>query len=93
MYTVRFSKKAEKALKNIDPVMKRRVLSKVDDLTKKPRNDPNIKTMKGFKNRYRYRVGDFRVVYELYTHGVWDLGLGMMRSKPPLSSDASSSAY
>jgi len=65
MYTVRFSKKAEKALKKIDPVMRRRVLSKMDNLTRNPRNGPNIKTMQGFNNCYRYRIGDFRVFYEV----------------------------
>ncbi len=65
MYTVRFSKKAEKSLKKIDHVMRRRVLEKMKNLKKSPRNGPNIKTMQGFQNRYRYRVGDFRVVYEV----------------------------
>lgn len=65
MYTVRFSKKAEKALKKIDPVMRRRVLEKMQYLENSPRTGPNIKTMQGFSNRYRYRIGDFRVVYEV----------------------------
>ncbi len=65
MYTVRFSKKAEKALKKIDPVMKKRVLSKMKNLETSPRNGPNIKTMQGFSNRFRYRIGDFRVIYEI----------------------------
>jgi len=65
MYTVRFSKKAEKALKKIDPVMKKRVLSKMKNLETNPRNGPNIKTMQGFANRFRYRIGDFRVIYEI----------------------------
>ena len=65
MYTVRFSKKAEKALKEIDPVMRRRVLEKMQYLENNPRSGPNIKTMQGFANRYRYRIGDFRVVYEV----------------------------
>ncbi|HMY90772.1 MAG TPA: type II toxin-antitoxin system RelE/ParE family toxin [Nitrosomonas sp.] len=66
MYTVRFSKNAEKALKKIDPVMQRRVLEKIKQfLTVSPRTGPNIKTMQGFSNRYRYRIGDFRVVYEV----------------------------
>jgi len=65
MYTVRFSKKAEKALKKIDPVMRRRVLSKMENLTQDPKKGPNIKKMQSFINRYRYRVGDFRVVYEV----------------------------
>jgi mRNA interferase RelE/StbE len=65
MYTVRFSKKAEKKLKKIGPVMRRRVLDKMKYLENNPRNGPNIKTMVGFVNRYRYRIGDFRVVYEI----------------------------
>ena len=65
MYTVRFSKKAEKRLKKIDPAMRRRVLEKMKNLEINPRNGPNIKTMVGFVNRYRYRIGDFRVVYEI----------------------------
>lgn len=65
MYTVRFSKKAEKALKKIDPVMRRRVFEKMQYLENNPRGGPNIKKMQGFANRYRYRIGDFRVVYEV----------------------------
>ncbi len=65
MYTVRFSKKAEKTLKNIDPVMKRRVMEKMKYLIINQCNGPNIKTMQGYVNRYRYRIGDFRVVYEV----------------------------
>ena len=75
MYTVRFSKKAEKALKKIDPVMRNRVLNKMKNLEMNPRNGPNIKTMQGFVNRFRYRLGDFRVVYEIIENDlvVWVL--------------------
>ena len=65
MYTVRFSKKAEKSLKKVGHVMRRRVLQKLGRLTENPRNGPNIKTMQGFHNRFRYRVGDFRIIYEV----------------------------
>lgn len=65
MYTVRFSKKAEKSLQKIDPVMRRRVLEKMKYLEGNPRSGPNIKTMQGFANRYRYRLGDFRIIYEI----------------------------
>ncbi|WP_133512605.1 type II toxin-antitoxin system RelE family toxin [Candidatus Thiosymbion oneisti] len=65
MYTVRFSRRAEKSLKRIDPVMRRRILEKMKYLQNNPRSSPNIKTMKGFSNRYRYRIGDFRVIYEV----------------------------
>jgi len=65
MYTVRFSKKAEKSFKKIDPVMRKRVYSKMKNLEINPKSGPNIKTMQGFVNRFRYRIGDFRIVYEI----------------------------
>jgi len=70
MYTIRFSKKAEKSFKKIDPTMKQRVFKKLKNLKLSPRTGPNIKTMQGFSNRYRYRVGDFRVVYEVIDQDV-----------------------
>lgn len=78
MYTVRFSKKAEKAIKKIDPVMRQRVLSKLKYLEASPRTGPNIKTMQGYSNRYRYRLGDFRIVYEVIDQDlvVWILETG-----------------
>jgi len=65
MYTVRFSKRAEKSLKKIDSVMRWRVLDKLKYLEINPRMGSNIKAMQGFTNRYRYRLGDFRIVYEV----------------------------
>jgi len=46
MYIVRFSKKAENTLKKIDPVMRRRMLSKMENLTQAPKKGPNIKKYK-----------------------------------------------
>jgi len=34
-----------------------------EDLEKNPFWGPNIKVLKGEKRRYRYRVGDYRVIY------------------------------
>ena len=48
--------------KKIDLVMRRQVLEKMKYLKNNPRSGPNIKTMQGFSNRYRYRIGDFRVI-------------------------------
>ena len=45
--------------------MKRRVLQKMVNLQDNPRKGPNIKTMQGFSNRYRYRISDFRIIYEV----------------------------
>ena len=78
MYTVRFSKKAEKILKKVDPVIRRRVLEKLKFLEINPRNGPNIKTLQGYSNCFRYRLGDFRIVYEVIDKDlvVWIFDLG-----------------
>jgi mRNA interferase RelE/StbE len=80
MYTVRFSKKALKDLDSVGFVMKQRVLDKVEFLAKyeNPRNGPNIKTMKGYSGRYRYRVADVRVIYEILDQElvIWIIELG-----------------
>lgn len=55
--------------------MKKRVFNKFKFIENSPRNGPNIKTMQWFSNRYRYKVGDFRIVYEVIDNDlvVWVL--------------------
>ncbi len=65
MYTVKFSKSVEKALKKIDPTMRARVREKVKYLENNPRSGPNIKTLQGYSNMFRYRIGPFRLIYEV----------------------------
>ena len=36
-----------------------------EDLESNPFWGPNIKVLKGEKRRYRYRVGDYRVIYDV----------------------------
>ena len=36
-----------------------------EDLENNPFWGPNIKVLKGEKRRYRYRVGDYRVIYSI----------------------------
>jgi mRNA interferase RelE/StbE len=36
----------------------------MDELKNSPRPD-GVKKLKGFKNLYRIRIGDFRVIYEI----------------------------
>ena len=36
-----------------------------EDLENNPFWGPNIKVLKGEKRRYRYRVGDYRVIYNI----------------------------
>ena len=66
MWKVKFSAKAEKTLKRLDTVTKRRIESFVDDLT--VANNPRIQglALQGdLKGLWRYRVGDYRLVCQI----------------------------
>ncbi|HDF2343079.1 TPA: type II toxin-antitoxin system RelE/ParE family toxin [Morganella morganii] len=65
MYNVKFSPKAEKELKKLDNVYRKRLLNKLVLLKENPRSGPNIKSMQGTTNRYRYRMGDIRAIYDI----------------------------
>jgi mRNA interferase RelE/StbE len=45
--------------------MRRRILLAIGSLNRDPRGEANVKAMKG-QRRYRLRVGDWRVIYELH---------------------------
>lgn len=64
-YTVEISKRAEKQLKKLSPELQERIQVKIDDLATEPR--PNgVKKLKGRENGYRIRVGDYRIIYDIY---------------------------
>ena len=64
-YRVEFDKRASKDLENLDPQVRQRVIRKRYILEREPARGPNIKRLKGYPNRYRLRVGDWRLVYEI----------------------------
>ncbi|MDD4961820.1 MAG: type II toxin-antitoxin system RelE/ParE family toxin [Candidatus Marinimicrobia bacterium] len=67
MYSVEFLKEAAEEFRRIDPVWQKRVLQKIIILSE----DPdilvnNIKKLQGnYRNYYRLRVGNYRVIYSL----------------------------
>ncbi|MBF2004531.1 type II toxin-antitoxin system RelE/ParE family toxin [Chlorogloeopsis fritschii PCC 9212] len=64
-YKVEILKGALKQLKKLSPELQERIQVKIDDLAIEPR--PNgVKKLKGQENAYRIRVGDYRVIYEIF---------------------------
>ena len=67
-FEVQFTNKAEEHYNSLDTNMTRRINKAVDRLTQNPFFGPNIVKLKGsFTRRYRYRVGDYRIIYEVDT--------------------------
>jgi len=64
-WTVRFTAAAERQAEALDPPIRRRIANRLARLAADPRNAANVKTLKG-SDRYRLRVGDWRVVYTLH---------------------------
>lgn len=66
MYKVKLTKRAAKFYKSADAALAKRLAKAFAVLESSPRQHPNIKSLKGkFAGRYRYRVGDYRIVYRI----------------------------
>ena len=64
-YKVEILRGALKQLKKIPSELQERIKIKIDDLATEPR--PNgVKKLKGKENAYRIRVGDYRVIYDIF---------------------------
>lgn len=64
MYEVVFTSRAERELKRLDRLVKNRILATAIGLTNNPRPSGCLK-IKGQENRWRVRVGDWRIGYEI----------------------------
>ncbi len=64
-YKVKFTKGARKMFKKLSQELQDRIKPKIDDLAIEPRPD-GVKKLKGEENSYRIRVGDYRVIYEIF---------------------------
>ncbi|MEM8717802.1 MAG: type II toxin-antitoxin system RelE/ParE family toxin [Cyanobacteria bacterium P01_G01_bin.39] len=66
MYKVRLSLEAEKVFATSDKALAKKLARCFNNLENSPRSHPNIKPLKGsYSGYYRYRVGDYRVVYSI----------------------------
>lgn len=64
-YTIEILKGALKQIKKLPSEVQERIQLKIDDLATEPR--PNgVKKLKGKENTYRIRVGDYRVIYDIF---------------------------
>jgi len=66
MYRILFTHSARRFFEQADAALQRRLQRCFERLQADPRRQPNIKPLKGrFAGHYRYRVGDYRVVYRI----------------------------
>jgi mRNA interferase RelE/StbE len=64
-YRIEIQRSAEKELAVLASTLQARIFKAIDGLAADPR--PNgCKKLSGAKNAYRVRVGEYRIVYEIY---------------------------
>ncbi len=64
-YSVDFSKAARKQFKKLPSDLQERIQTKINELAIEPR-PTGVKKIQGEENSYRIRVGDYRVVYDIF---------------------------
>lgn len=78
MYKLLFHPRAIKNLKRLHQNDRKRILSKIEALSKNPQNKAlNIRKLVNTKNSYRLRAADVRAIFEVDNRGktiyVWDI--------------------
>ena len=67
-FEVELTDKAQTRYNSLDTNMRRRINQAIDQLTRNPFFGPNIAKLKGSQaKQYRYRVGSYRIIYEVDT--------------------------
>jgi mRNA interferase RelE/StbE len=64
-YSITFARSARKELESLEEKIVKRILPAIESLAKTPR-PKGCKKLKGAKDLWRIRIGDYRVVYHLY---------------------------
>lgn len=65
IYEIKFTKAARKMFRKLSQELQDCIQIKIDDLAIEPR--PNgVKKLQGKENSYRIRVGDYRIIYDIF---------------------------
>jgi mRNA interferase RelE/StbE len=64
VYRVELRPAALRALRKLEPAIRRRIGSTIDQLAHAPR-PPGVEKLQGQEDRYRVRVGEYRVIYQI----------------------------
>ena len=67
-YKITFAKSARKELASLNSAMVNRIVPKIESLSYEPR-PIGCRKLKGAKNLWRIRIGDYRVIYAVYDVG------------------------
>ena len=78
MFKVAWTEKSLKDLDKLENLTSRRIIKGVDELINNPCNK-DIKKLKG-ADLYRLRVGDYRVIFEVYMAEIKILKVGHRRN-------------
>lgn len=66
-FRVRLSTSARNYLKRTDKVTQKRITTAIEAIRANPINGPNIRPVQGYSQKYRYRIGNIRIIYTLKT--------------------------
>ena len=64
-YRIEIAPAARRQLRKLDPVARRRIQAAIDLLAEDPR-PPAAKRLIDFAGEWRVRVGDYRIVYDIF---------------------------
>jgi len=64
IYTVNIKPVAQRYLKKLPPSLQIRITQRLKGLETNP--GQGAKKLQGFENRYRIRMGDYRIIYEIH---------------------------
>jgi len=74
MFNIIWDEKAYEKLKKLEPLLAKRILKKVKELSDDPFSK-NVKRLKG-ETAFRLRIGDYRVIFEIEKDKILILNLG-----------------
>jgi len=64
-YTITFAQSTRKELERLSTSVVNRIFPKIEALAQNPR-PPGCRKLRGFENLWRIRIGDYRVVYQVF---------------------------